>query len=92
MGITCVVDSDGRLLGVVTDGDVRRAVADVGDVLARSAAEIMSRSPVTVAADTLAAEALHLLEQRKITAVVVTDAGRAVGVVHLHELWKTGLV
>lgn len=92
MGITCVVDDDGRLLGVVTDGDVRRAVAAAGDVLSRSAAEIMSRSPVTVAADTLAAEALHLLEQRKITAVVVTDAGRVVGVVHLHELWKTGLV
>ena len=56
-------------------------------------AEVMSRTPVTVPPDTLAAEALHLLEQRKITAVVVVDAGgRPIGVVHLHDLWKTGLV
>ncbi|MGE0359789.1 MAG: CBS domain-containing protein [Vicinamibacterales bacterium] len=52
----------------------------------------MSPRPVTVAPDTLAAAALHLLEQRKITAVVVVADGRPVGVVHLHELWKTGLV
>ena len=52
----------------------------------------MSRTPVTVPPDTLAAAALHLLEQRKITAVVVAEGGRPIGVVHLHELWKTGLV
>jgi len=92
MGITCVVAPDGRLLGVVTDGDVRRAVAASGDVRGLTAAEVMSPRPVTVAPDTLAAEALHLLEQRKITAVIVVADGRPVGVVHLHELWKTGLV
>ena len=92
MGITCVVAADGRLAGVVTDGDVRRAVAATTDVLSRTAEEVMSRTPVTVPPDTLAAAALHLLEQRKITAVVVADGGRPVGVVHLHELWKTGLV
>ena len=83
---------DGRLDGVVTDGDVRRAVAATADVLSLSAAEVMSRTPVTVPPDTLAAAALHLLEQRKITAVVVAEGGRPIGVVHLHELWKTGLV
>lgn len=93
LGITCVVDADGVLAGVVTDGDVRRALAANTDVLALCAADVMSRTPVTVAPHTLAAEALHLLEGRKITAVVaVDDARRALGVVHLHDLWRTGLV
>ncbi|MEZ5290304.1 MAG: KpsF/GutQ family sugar-phosphate isomerase [Vicinamibacterales bacterium] len=93
MGITCVVDGGGLLAGVVTDGDVRRAVASAPDVLALTAADVMSRTPVTVAPHTLAAEALHLLESRKITAVVVVDASaRPAGVVHLHDLWRTGLV
>ena len=93
MGITCVVGGDGTLAGVVTDGDVRRALAANTDVLALRADEVMSRAPVTVAPHTLAAEALHLLEGRKITAVVVVnDGGRVAGVVHLHDLWRTGLV
>jgi arabinose-5-phosphate isomerase len=93
MGITCVLDGDRRLLGVVTDGDVRRAIAASPDVLALTAEAVMSRSPVTVGPGTLAAEALHTLEQRRITGVVVVDDGRrALGVVHLHDLWRTGLV
>ena len=93
MGITCVLRADGALAGVVTDGDIRRALAANTDVLALRAADIMSGAPVTVAPHVLAAEALHLLEGRKITAVVVVDdAGRAMGVVHLHDLWRTGLV
>jgi arabinose-5-phosphate isomerase len=93
MGISCVVDHDGVLLGVVTDGDVRRALAADTDLLSRRADEVMSRTPVTVKPDTLAAEALHVLEGRKITAVVVVDdVSCAVGVVHLHDLWRTGLV
>jgi arabinose-5-phosphate isomerase len=53
----------------------------------------MTRHPITIARDTLAAEALHVLEQRKITAVVVVDEGRHVlGVVHLHDLWRTDLI
>jgi arabinose-5-phosphate isomerase len=93
MGITCVVDDDGRLDGVVTDGDVRRAIAATPDILTLTAAAVMGRSPVTVGPGMLAAEALHTLEQRKITAVVVVDAvRRPLGVVHLHDLWRTGLV
>ncbi len=91
-GISCVVESGGRLCGVVTDGDVRRAIASTPDVRELTAGAIMGRTPVTVAPGTLAAEALLLLEQRKITAVVVVDAAHhPVGLVHLHDLWKTGL-
>jgi arabinose-5-phosphate isomerase len=92
-GITCVTHRDGTLAGVVTDGDVRRAVAAHSDVHALTAEAVMSRTPVTVAPHTLAAEALHLLEDRQITAVVVVDdTTRPLGLVHLHDLWKTGLV
>jgi arabinose-5-phosphate isomerase len=92
MGITCVIDDEGRLAGVITDGDIRRAVAATADVRGLRAADVMTARPVTVPPDTLAAEALHLLEERRITAVVVVDgAGRATGVVHLHDLWRTGL-
>lgn len=93
MGIACVTAADGTLAGVVTDGDVRRALAANTDVLALGAEDTMSRAPVTIAPDMLAAEALHLLEERRITALVVVDGGgRVLGVVHLHDLWRTGLV
>ena len=93
LGITCVVGADGTLAGVVTDGDIRRAVMAHLDPRTLTAGAIMTAGPVTVPPHTLAAEALHLLEQRKITAVVVVDEARhPQGIVHLHDLWKTGLV
>jgi arabinose-5-phosphate isomerase len=61
-----------------------------GDVLALVAADVMTRNPITIAPDTLAAEILLILEQRKITSVIVADATSAVvGVVHVHDLWRT---
>lgn len=93
LGITAVTDAGGTLAGVVTDGDVRRAVTVHADLLDLPASAIMTATPVTVPPDTLAAAALRLLEDRKITAVVVVDdARRPQGIVHLHDLWKTGLV
>ena len=93
LGMTCVIDGDGKLLGIITDGDLRRQMARAANVLSLSAAEVMTRGPVSVSPETLAVEALHIMEQRKITAIVVVDAaGRAAGVVHLHDLWRTGMV
>jgi arabinose-5-phosphate isomerase len=92
LGMTCVVDADGRLAGIITDGDLRRHIEAGRDLRQEVAGNIMSRNPVTIAASALAAEALHVLEQRKITSVVVVDATRKVeGVVHLHDLWRTEL-
>lgn len=92
LGMTCVVDGDGRLAGVVTDGDLRRRVVDVADPLDGAAADAMTRSPVTIGPDAVAAEALKLMEQRKITALPVVDGERRlIGVVHLHDLWRTEL-
>jgi arabinose-5-phosphate isomerase len=75
---------------VITDGDLRRHMSTANNLLALLARDVMTRNPVTIRRDTLAAEALHLLEQRKITSVIVADGGETVlGVVHLHDLWGT---
>jgi arabinose-5-phosphate isomerase len=93
LGMSCVVDAGKTLVGIITDGDLRRHMADGTNILSRTAGDVMTRRPVTVTPDTLAAEALHILETRKITAIVVVDAANLVqGVVHLHHLWRTGMV
>jgi arabinose-5-phosphate isomerase len=90
LGMTCVVDESDRLAGVITDGDLRRHMLDPADLRGRNAADVMTPNPVTITRTTLAAEALHILEQRKITSIVVVDGARKVeGVVHLHDLWRT---
>ncbi len=93
LGMTCVVDERGGLLGIITDGDLRRKMAESANVLELLAAAVMTPRPVTIKRTTLAAEALHLLEERKITSIVVIGEERRVeGVVHLHDLWPTQLV
>jgi len=94
LGMTCVAGAQGELLGIITDGDLRRLMERAGDILTLRAADVMTRHPATVAPRTLAAAALNILEQRKITALVVAEGepARAVGVVHLHDLWRTELV
>jgi len=89
LGMACVVAADGVLKGIITDGDLRRHMVSATHLLERSAGEIMTTSPITVGPETMAAAALHILEQRRITAVVVVDvAQRVLGVVHLHDLWR----
>jgi arabinose-5-phosphate isomerase len=94
LGLTTVVEADGTLLGVISDGDLRRQMERHGyALLDRSAAECMTRSPVLVGRRELATRALDLLETRRITALLVTDEkGRIEGVLHLHDLWKTEMV
>jgi arabinose-5-phosphate isomerase len=93
LGMTAVVDADRRLAGIITDGDLRRKLAAGVDFRDLTARDIMTANPVTVWASTMAAEALALLERRKITSVVVIDGERRVeGVLHLHDLWRTGMV
>ena len=89
LGMTCVTTSDGRLAGIITDGDIRRHLID-GGLLERRAADVMTAGPITIERTLLAVEALALMERGKITSLVVVDAGRrVVGVLHLHDLWRT---
>jgi arabinose-5-phosphate isomerase len=93
LGVAAVVDADGRLAGVVTDGDLRRALAASGDILARATAAVMSRQPKTIAAEALAAQALAIMERHAITSLFITDtAGCPAGVIHLHDLLRAGVV
>jgi arabinose-5-phosphate isomerase len=91
LGMTCVVDGDAdALLGIITDGDLRRRMERGGEILDLRAADVMTRHPVTVARTTLAADALNVMEQRKITSLVVAEGGepkRVAGVLHIHDLW-----
>jgi arabinose-5-phosphate isomerase len=92
LGLATVQDDGGRLLGVITDGDLRRLMEADPDPLRRSAGEVMHPGAVTIDQSSLATAALRLLETRRITSVVVVDeAQRVIGVLHLHDLWGVGL-
>jgi KpsF/GutQ family protein len=92
LGMTTVLDG-GSLLGMISDGDLRRLLErDGSHALERSAGEIMNRQPLTIAGDAFASEALALMEERKITSLIVTgEQGEVEGVLHLHDLWISNL-
>jgi arabinose-5-phosphate isomerase len=91
LGHTMVVEADDRLLGFISDGDLRRFFQREGNrALGMTAADCMTRSPVTIGRKELATQALNIMEARKITALPVVDSdGGLVGVVHIHDLWRT---
>ncbi len=92
LGITTVVE-DGKLVGVISDGDLRRLLEHRKDVLNLAAGECMTTSPTTISAGEFAAAALNIMEQKKITSLVVIDAaGTVEGIIHLHDLWGTEMV
>jgi len=93
LGMTSVVEEDGRLAGIITDGDLRRKMATTPNIQDLTARDVMTANPVAIGQSTMAVEALAMMEQRKITSIVVIDADRRVaGVVHLHDLWRTEMV
>jgi arabinose-5-phosphate isomerase len=94
LGMTTVVEPDGRLAGIVTDGDLRRLMEKHrGATLEMTADAAMTRNPQTIGPRVLASEALNQMEKRKITSVVVVDESeKVVGVVHLHDLWTLELM
>ena len=93
LGIT-TVQEQGRLRGVISDGDLRRLLErEGGAALSRAAGDAMNPHPRTIHADELAAKALAILEERKITSLVVVDAdGKVQGLVHLHDLWGVEMI
>jgi arabinose-5-phosphate isomerase len=93
LGMTGVVDGDGRLSGLFTDGDLRRALDDGADVRTTPIAEVMTRSPRTANPDMLAAEALHMMEAHKINGLmVVDDTRRPIGALNMHDLLRAGVI
>ena len=90
LGVTLISDGD-RLLGIFTDGDLRRALEKYPDALQRPIAEVMTRAPQTTAPAVLAAEALQHMEARHITALPVLDGERIAGIIHIHDLLRAGV-
>ena len=88
-GCAGVTDAHGRLVGLITDGDLRRHMEGL---MGHTAGEVMTRAPKTAHPDTLAAEALRLMNESRITVLFVVDEGRPVGVLHVHDLLRSGVV
>lgn len=94
LGMACLVDAAGALAGICTDGDLRRILErNLPDLVTRPANELMSRNPRTVSSDLLAVQALTIMEEKRITSLVVTDdAARPVGVLHIHHILRSKVV
>ncbi len=91
-GTSAVVSERGHLVGIITDGDLRRALLRSGSLIQKKAGEIMTPNPITIDEEELAAKALRIMEERKITCLLVPDkGGRLKGLLHLHDLWRTEL-
>ena len=91
LGTTAVVE-DERLIGIITDGDIRRMLEKNTDIKSLSAADVMSADPIQVESETMAVEALDVMEDNNITQILVTENGEYVGVVHFHDLLKEGII
>ncbi len=92
LGATCVVDDNGKLVGIITDGDLRRLLQRIENVFAFTAGEVMTKNPKTIKKDTLAVTALQQMETYNITQLVVIDDDKVpIGMIHIHDLVKAGL-
>lgn len=91
LGATAVIDGD-KIIGVVTDGDIRRMLSKIDTITGLTAKDVMSVNPKTIEADTLAVDALEVMENNKITQLLVTENNIYIGVVHLHNLVQEGLI
>jgi arabinose-5-phosphate isomerase len=90
LGCVGIVDRDGKLSGIVTDGDLRRHMGD--DLLRRKVGDIMTKNPRTIRPTALASEAVSVMNEMKITALFVAEKGRAVGLIHIHDCLRAGVV
>src|SRR5437016_1816216 len=87
-GITAVIDADGALTGVISDGDLRRLLEHDDQIVKKTARQSMKKNPQTIDGSELASAALRIMEQRKITSLFITNSERRVeGIIHLHDLW-----
>ncbi|CAM3668680.1 KpsF/GutQ family sugar-phosphate isomerase [Flavobacterium chungbukense] len=91
LGVTAVIE-DNKIIGIITDGDIRRMLNDVDTIADLTARDIMSKNPKIVSSETMAVEALNILEDFSITQLIVADNGEYKGVLHLHDILKEGIV
>ena len=90
LGCTGVIDENGFLIGVITDGDLRRKMS--ADLLSMTVDEIMTKSPKTISENALAAEALALMNKHSITGLFVMEDDKPIGIIHVHDCMNAGVV
>ena len=91
LGVTAVLEND-RIIGIITDGDIRRMLKDHGEIKGLKARDIMSADPKTIEQDTLAVVAMEILEKNQISQLLAVENGKYTGVVHLHNLIREGIL
>ena len=89
--MTCVTDKNNKLVGIITDGDLRRQLQKFGKMtLTKKAQECMTPNPLAIDKEELAAKALHIMEKKKVTSLIVKNKDNEIeGIIHLHDLWGT---
>lgn len=89
-GCAGVIDNKEKLIGIITDGDLRRHMSD--DITKKAASEIMTKNPQTITPENLASKALALMQEKSITSLIVTDEQKPVGILHIHDILKAGII
>ncbi len=92
LGVTAVADKDNHLVGIITDGDLRRMLEKNVAIDSVTAADVMTKNPLTIAPSKLAVDALDILRRKQITQLLVADEGKYLGIIHLHDLVREGLI
>ena len=92
LGAVSVVDDDGKLLGIITDGDLRRQLEKSADIYGMKVEEIMSSNPFTVEKDRLAIDALKIMKDKNISCLIVTENAKAIGTIRLQDIIGVGIV
>ena len=92
MGATVVLDDSGNIIGMITDGDIRRMLEQHNSIQELKAADILHKQPITISSDTLAIEAFDLMKAHDISQLIVADEGQYKGMIHIHDLMKEGIL
>jgi len=92
MGATIVLDDSGNIVGMITDGDIRRMLEQHNSIQELKAADILHKQPITISSDTLAIEAFDLMKSHDISQLIVADEGQYKGMIHIHDLMKEGIL
>tara|TARA_B100001996_G_C18618117_1_gene576549 strand:- start:342 stop:1310 length:969 start_codon:yes stop_codon:yes gene_type:complete len=92
LGMTAIVDEKDQLVGIFTDGDLRRTLESNIDIKTTKMYQVMTKNPFVLSADTLAYNALNLIQERKITSIIVTNENKVIGALNIHDLFRSGLM
>ncbi len=93
LGVAIVLNEEEELTGIITDGDIRRAILRFGSIEKKTAADCMHPDPITISPEEISVKALNIMEQKKITSlIVVNNDNKVLGLIHLHDLWRTQMI